>query len=87
MNSVAAVFVYPCAKIPDFAYDYLEHRLPVVTALRFRTHLRFCKDCTEFIHLYRMAANPQEFLSETAVPEALVEHTLAFLEREMDKEG
>lgn len=85
MNSFAAVFVYPCDKIPDFAYDYLEHRLPVVTALRFRAHLKLCKGCNEFVQLYRMAADPVQFLHENPAPPELIERTLEFLENEIGK--
>jgi hypothetical protein len=87
MNSFAAVFVYPCDKIPDFAYDYLEHRLPVTTALRFRTHLKFCKGCAEFVRLYRMAADPVQFLEENPAPPELIERTLEFLDKELGKGG
>lgn len=87
MNSAAAVLIYPCDKIPDLAYDYLEHRLPATTALRFRAHLRFCRDCNEFVRLYRMAADPVRFLNENPAPSELVERTLEFLERELDKDG
>ena len=85
MNPVASIFVYPCDKIPDFAYDYLEHRLSAVTALRFHTHLRFCKDCNEFVRLYRMAADPVRFLNENPAPPELVELTLEFLDKELGK--
>jgi hypothetical protein len=87
MNIVAARFIYPCDKIPDFAYDYLEHRLPVVTALRFRTHLKFCEGCAEFVRLYRMAADPVRFLEENPAPPELIERTLEFLEKEIGPVG
>ena len=79
--------VFPCDKIPEFAYDYLEHRLPKLTAIRFETHLKFCEGCSEFVQLYRMAADPSRFLEETAVPPDLVDHTLKFLEQELEKSG
>ena len=84
MNRLMAPVFYPCVKIPDLAYDYLEHRLPVVTALRFRAHLKLCKGCNEFVRLYRQAADPVTFLDETPVPPELVERTLSFLDRELD---
>lgn len=87
MNRLMAPVFYPCAKIPDLAYDYLEHRLPVATALRFRAHLKLCKGCNEFVRLYRQAADPATFLEETPVPPELVERTLSFLEEERGREG
>jgi hypothetical protein len=86
MNVLMTPVFYPCDKIPGFAYDYLENRLPPVTALRFRMHLRLCKGCNEFVRLYRMAADPVQFLDETPVPPELVEYTLAFLDRELESQ-
>jgi hypothetical protein len=80
MNRLMAPLLSPCAKIPDFAYDYLENRLPLATLLRFRAHLGLCADCAEFVRLYRLAADPVKFLEETPAPPELIERTLQFLE-------
>jgi hypothetical protein len=85
MNRLMAPLFYPCAKIPDFTYDYLENRLPVSTTLRFRAHLSLCKGCAEFVRLYTLAADPVKFLEETPAPPDLIEKTLEFLERERSK--
>ena len=82
MNALMSPLFYPCDKIPDLAYDYLEHRLPTLVALRFHSHLSLCKGCAEFVRLYRMAADPLQFLQETPPPSDLVEVTLKFLDRE-----
>ena len=82
MNRLMAPLFYPCAKIPDFAYDYLEGRLPSATALRFRAHLALCRGCDEFVRLYRLAADPAKFLEEHPAPPDLVGKTLEFLEQE-----
>jgi len=80
MNRLMSPVFYPCAKIPDFTYDYLENRLPVTTLVRFRAHLSLCKGCAEFVRLYRLAADPVRFLEETPVPPDLIERTLEFVE-------
>jgi hypothetical protein len=81
MNRLMSPLFYPCSKIPDFAYDYLENRLPVTTRIRFRAHLSLCEGCTEFVRLYRLAADPIKFLEETPAPHDLIDKTLEFIEK------
>jgi len=85
MNALMAPLFYPCVKIPDFTYDYLENRLPLTTLVRFRAHLTICKGCAEFVGLYRMAADPVKFLEETPAPPDLIEKTLTFIAQEAEK--
>ncbi len=35
----------PCDRVRDFLLEYLEHRLPPMTTLRFSLHLRVCPKC------------------------------------------
>lgn len=86
MNRLMSPLFYPCAKIPDFTYDYLENRLPTTTSLRFRAHLSMCEGCAEFVRLYRMAADPVKFLEETPAPPDLIEKTLEFVQENQKSE-
>jgi len=86
MNGLMARALYPCAHIPDLTYDYLEGRLPALTTLRFKAHLAMCEGCAEFVSLYTLAADPVRFLDETPPPSELVELTLSFLDKELDRE-
>ena len=73
---------YPCEKIRDFAYDHLDGKLPPLTSLRFHLHLRGCPECQEYLKLYRMAADGQAFRAANPPPPALLDETLAFLEKQ-----
>ncbi len=73
---------YPCEKIRDFMYDYLEGELPTVVSLRFHTHLTICPECQKYLHLYRTAANAQAFRKENPAPEEFLASTLDFLAKE-----
>jgi predicted anti-sigma-YlaC factor YlaD len=70
---------YPCDKVRDFAYDYLEGKLGLLTGFRFKRHLRGCEECQEYIKLYRMAADPSKFTFENPLPSEFLDHTLQFL--------
>ena len=72
---------YSCEKVRDFAYDYLDGRLGRVAQFRFTRHLRGCPECQEYIRLYEMAANAEQFRTQNPLPEEFLEQTLAFLDR------
>jgi predicted anti-sigma-YlaC factor YlaD len=72
---------YPCDRIRDFAYDYLEGKLPLVVSARFHMHLRGCPQCQEYLVLYRQAADGGEFRKENPPPKELLDETLSFLEK------
>jgi predicted anti-sigma-YlaC factor YlaD len=74
--------LYPCDKVRDFMYDYLEGELPMLTSIRFHLHLNGCSACREYLFLYRKAANAEQFRKENPPPEELLSSTLDFLKRE-----
>lgn len=74
--------MYPCPKIRDFVFDYAEGNLNPLVSLRFRLHISMCKDCNEYVRLYRMAADIRGFRKVKPPPEELVEKTMDFLVRE-----
>lgn len=73
---------YPCDKVRDFMYDYLDESLPKITSIRFHIHLNGCAQCREYLFLYKKAANAKEFRKEHPAPEAFLASTLDFLQKE-----
>lgn len=73
---------YPCDRVRDFAYDYLEGKLSPVVAARFHMHLRGCPQCREYLALYREAADGAEFRKRNPAPQEFLDETLAFLEKQ-----
>ena len=73
---------YDCDRARDFMYDYLEENLPALTAIRFQFHLNGCRECREYLFLYRKAAHAKEFRREHFAPGAFLEATMDFLRRE-----
>jgi hypothetical protein len=89
-NSKESLFhrvAYPCDKIPEFAYDFLDAKLPLLTAWRFRLHLSGCHGCREYLKLYQMAADTQKFIVDNPLPPEMLESTLEFLKKEGVVEG
>ncbi|MDB5105211.1 MAG: putative zinc-finger [Fibrobacteres bacterium] len=82
MSGLFYKVTYPCDKVRDFMYDYLDGNLPTVTAIRFHLHLNGCAQCREYLFLYKKAANAKEFRKEHPAPDALLASTLGFLEKE-----
>ncbi len=80
MKDLFYVLYYPCDQIRDFAYDYLEGKLGLMTGLRFRQHLKGCPECQDYIRLYEMAADPKQFANENPIPPEFIDHTLKFLQ-------
>jgi predicted anti-sigma-YlaC factor YlaD len=78
---------YRCDRIRDFAYDYLEGKLPLVVSARFHMHLRGCPQCQEYMVLYRLAASGRpaaeaaEFRRDNPPPQEFLDETLSFLEK------
>src|SRR3954468_4996061 len=75
-------FTYPCSKVRDFLYDYLEDNLPTIVSIRFHLHLNGCPQCREYLYLYKKAANAKEFRAENPPPPEFLASTLAFLEKQ-----
>lgn len=73
---------YPCEKVRDFMYDYLDESLPTMTSIRFHLHLNGCVRCREYLFLYKKAANAKEFRKENPPPDEFQAATLDFLEKQ-----
>lgn len=73
---------YPCDKVRDFMYDFLDESLPKLTSIRFHMHLNGCAECREYLFLYKKAANAREFRNEHPAPDAFLAGTLDFLRKE-----
>lgn len=73
---------YPCGKVRDFMYDYLDDRLPTLTSIRFHLHLNGCAQCREYLFLYKKAADAKAFRKEYPAPKEFLASTLDFLEKE-----
>jgi hypothetical protein len=74
--------LYPCDRVRDFMYDYLEDNLPTLTSIRFHLHLNNCPECRQYLFLYKKAADAKAFRAENPAPDAFLASTLAFLEKE-----
>ena len=42
-----------CRQVDQFLTDYLDGTLPRVQRIRFERHLRFCRDCRDYIRTYQ----------------------------------
>ncbi|MDB5050852.1 MAG: putative zinc-finger [Fibrobacteres bacterium] len=73
---------YPCEKVREFMYDYLDDSLPTITSIRFHLHLNGCVQCREYLFLYKKAADAKSFRKENPAPEEFLASTLEFLEKE-----
>jgi hypothetical protein len=88
MTALFYKLYYPCDKIRDFAYDFLEGKLPAFVSMRFHMHLRGCPACQEYLRLYRTvasgrpAADVGRFRTENPPPRELLDETLAFLQKQ-----
>ncbi len=71
----------PCEQVNSFLALYMDDELPEKDRSAFERHLRRCKDCSAYFHQYRTTVElvRQQRENATALPDELVEHTLAFL--------
>lgn len=81
MSSLFYTAYYPCDRIRDMLYDALEGTLGPIVTLRFKLHIRGCSECREYMRLYNMAADMSAFRRDNPPPTALMDKTLAFLEK------
>lgn len=81
MKYLTAKALYPCAKIREFVYDYAEGSLDPVVSLRFKLHISICKDCEEYVRIYRMTADIRSFRKRNPPPSEFVDRTREFLEK------
>ncbi len=79
-----------CRDFEDFIIQYLENELPWSKHFIFKTHLKVCKECRDYLDAYRLSmevtkeAMAQEELP--AVPEDLVKAILAATQISEDDE-
>ncbi|MDQ3000263.1 MAG: zf-HC2 domain-containing protein [Fibrobacterota bacterium] len=73
---------YPCEKVREFMYDYLDESLPTLTSIRFHLHLNGCVQCREYLFLYKKAANTKDFRKTDPPPDEFLASTLDFLEKQ-----
>jgi predicted anti-sigma-YlaC factor YlaD len=82
MSGLFYKVTYPCDKVRDFMYDFLDESLPTLTSIRFHMHLNGCAECREYLFLYKKTANAREFRKEHPAPDAFLASTLDFLRKE-----
>ncbi len=80
--SLMMKLMYPCEKIREFVFDYAEGRLNPFVAMRFKAHISKCRDCNEYVRLYKMAADIRKFRRVNPPPGKLVDKTMDFLQKE-----
>jgi hypothetical protein len=76
-----------CSDVRDFLMDYIDHRLPLHTMVRFRIHLKVCPPCARFLARYRSSVDLTRNLLQDPPPEELVSLTLEFLDSRLPKHG
>lgn len=81
MMSLMMKMMYPCSKIREFVFDYAEGTLDPFVALRFKLHISKCKDCEEYVRIYRMTADIRSFRKRNPLPQEFVDRAKDFLEK------
>lgn len=82
MKGIMKHLIYPCDQIREFVYDYAEGNLDAIVALRFKMHISACKNCNEYVRLYKTAADMRTFRKVKAPPQELVDSAMDFLQKE-----
>ena len=83
MKALLFKAVYPCEKVRDLMYDYLEGKLPFKVSMRFHTHLALCPECTRYLRLYRTTADAKAFRMDNPPPDGCLDSTLDFLKKKL----
>lgn len=70
-----------CEQVNSFLALYMDDELAEKDRLSFERHLRRCKHCNAYFHQYRTTVElvQKERDDAIALPDELIEHTLAFL--------
>lgn len=82
MNKISSLLFYPCSRIPEFVYDYIDGNLTKVIKMRFEAHIAMCKCCHEYVLLYRSTANVEVFQKLNPPSSEFLDKTLSFLKAE-----
>ncbi len=72
-----------CREFEDFVLDYLDDELPALQRSRFERHIRFCRECRQYLQAYQRtlevsrAVFPEpDVLVPDGVPEELIKAIL-----------
>ena len=58
-----------CQQVDQFLMDYLDGTLPRVQRIRFERHLRFCRDCRDYIRAYQASIRlGRQALADPPIP-------------------
>ncbi len=70
-----------CEQVNSFLALYMDDELAEKDRSAFERHLRRCKNCSAYFYQYRTTVElvQQEREHDVALPDELIEHTLAFL--------
>ena len=82
MKAPMSTLLFPCEKIREFVYDYADGKLDFLTTARVRLHVKICDCCSEYVKIYLMAANRENFRAHFPPPSEFLDKTLEFLEGE-----
>lgn len=76
-----------CQDVNAFLADYLEGRLEPQMHKAFANHLAMCPACVPFVEQYATTIQLIRDEDDIAVPDAVVDHTLAFLKTQLNGNG
>jgi predicted anti-sigma-YlaC factor YlaD len=68
-----------CGEVNRFLAEYLEGELDAETSTRYESHLSECPPCGTYFQQYQETIGLARSCQDVALPDDLVEHTLAFL--------
>ncbi|QXD16381.1 zf-HC2 domain-containing protein [Rhodocaloribacter litoris] len=74
-----------CRKVNEFLADYLDGTLDPQTKARFDAHLDACPKCKRYLEQYLQTVELVKTNGTVEPPPELVEHTLAFLRRQLER--
>lgn len=76
-----------CEDVNSFLADYIDGQLEPKTHKAFVNHLAMCPKCVPFFEQYQSTVALVRDEDEMDFPEAVVDHTLAFLRSHMNGNG
>jgi anti-sigma factor RsiW len=71
-----------CGEVNRFLAEYVEGDLDAETSGRYESHLSKCPPCGTYFEQYQQTIDLAKSCQDAALPDDLVEHTLAFLRGE-----
>ncbi len=76
-----------CVEVREFLADFLEKKLAFSQSLLFRLHLFMCPPCARYLRRYKADIKRWQSLGAEPPPPELVELTMKFLDKHLDKTG